>query len=125
MYVRGSDRLAPSAGGLVVDSGSPAVRDVTEALLVCADGSTWRGWRACSSAAAAGEVRLVGDEALVGEDGRLSGIDPASLGAHLASARAAGHAAGVRGCVTAAGATTPLHAQVALAVARGEIGRPR
>jgi hypothetical protein len=118
------DRQASEAGGFLVDPSVPAARDAAEALLVLTDGSVWHGWSARTSPAVAGEVRVVGEVALVGAEGRLSGLHSASFQAHLASARSAGQGVGVRGCLTAAGATTPLHAKVALAVVRGEIGRP-
>lgn len=123
MRARELDRQASKAGGFVVDSSPHAARGSAEALLVLADGSIWQGWTTRTSPAVAGEVRVVGDVALVGTEGRLSGLCTASFQAHLASARSAGRGVG-RGCLTAAGATTPLHAKVALAVVRGEIGRP-
>jgi hypothetical protein len=124
MRARERDRQASEAGGFVVDSSYHAARGTAEALLVLADGSVWHGRSALTSAAVAGEVRVVGDVAQVGAEGRLSGLRTASFQAHLASARSAGRGIGIRGCLTAAGATTPLHAKVALAVVRGEIGRP-
>jgi hypothetical protein len=124
MRARERDRRASEAGGFVVDSGSDPARGTAEALVVLADGSVWRGWTTRTSPAAAGEVRVVGDVALVGAEGRLSGLVKASFQAHLASARSADRGIGIRGCLTAAGATSPLHAKVALAVVRGEIGRP-
>jgi hypothetical protein len=67
---------------------------------------------------------VVGDVALVGVDGLLLGPSAATLQAHLSHAGSVGRGAGMRGFLTAPGATTPLHAKVALAVLRGEIGRP-
>jgi hypothetical protein len=118
------DRQAAEAGGFLVGPSSHAAQGAAEALLVLADGSVWRGWSDTTSPAVAGEVRVVGEVALVGAEGRLSGLHSASFQAHLASARSAGQGVGVRGYLTAAGAATPLHAKVALAVVRGEIGRP-
>jgi hypothetical protein len=124
MQARELDRQAPEAGGFLVDPSSPVTEGRAEALLVLADGSVWHGWSARASRSAAGQVRVIGNMALVGAEGRLSGIHSESFLAHLASADPAGEGLGVRGCLTAAGATTPHHAKVALAVVRGEIGRP-
>lgn len=123
MYVRDLDRQASPAGGFLVDPSGQVPRGRAESLLILADGSIWRGWSAGSSAAVAGEVRLIGDIALVGDQGRLTGACWAPLLAHLVDARTEGRT-GIRGCMTASGATSPLHATVGLAVARGEIGRP-
>lgn len=124
MQARELDRQASEAGGFLVDPSSPAAGGSAEALLVLADGSVWHGWSARTSRAVAGEVRVIGDVALVGTEGRLSGLRGASFEAHLARAGSAAAGVGIRGCLTAAGATTPHHAKVALAVVRGEIGRP-
>jgi hypothetical protein len=124
MQVRELDRQASEAGGLLVDPSSAVGGAKAEALLVLADGSVWHGWSARTSRAVAGEVSVVGDVALVGAEGRLSGLRGAAFEAHVASAGSAGPGIGIRGCLTAAGATTPHHAKVALAVVRGEIGRP-
>jgi hypothetical protein len=124
MQARELDRQASEAGGFLVDPSSSMAGGSAEALLVLADGSVWHGWSARTSRAVTGEVSVVGDVALVGPEGRLSGLPGALFQAHLASAGSAGPGVGIRGCLTAAGATTPHHAKVALAVVRGEIGRP-
>lgn len=117
-----SDRQAQSAGGFLVHP--DAVPSNQEALLALSDGSVWKGRSVGSPGGATGDVRLVGHLAAVGETGLLSGLDVASFQRHLGSVPRAGESATVRGCITAAGATTPLHATVAVAVAQGEIGRP-
>ena len=99
MSVTMPDRQAEPAGGFLVHP--ETVRKHQEALLVLSDGSVWKG-----------------------RSDLLSGLDLTSLKSHLSSLPAAGEGATLRGCITAAGATTPLHAAVALAVAQGEIGRP-
>ncbi len=118
------DRQPRTAGGPFV---TPARRDAmatAEALLVLADGSVWHGSTVPTTAAVEGEIRIVGDVVLVGAAGRLDVRAPASLRAHLAGLRPNALSSRIRGCLTASGATTPIHAKVALAVARGEIGRP-
>jgi hypothetical protein len=117
-----SDRQAQSAGGFLVHP--DAVPSNQEALLALSDGSVWKGRNVGSPSGATGDVRLVGHLAAVGETGLLSGLDVASFQRHLGSLPHADERATVRGCITAAGATTPLHAAVAVAVAQGEIGRP-
>ncbi|MGA2512972.1 MAG: hypothetical protein ABSG37_05080 [Candidatus Limnocylindrales bacterium] len=116
------DRQAEPAGGFLVPS--EASQGNREALLALSDGSVWRGRSVGSPGAATGDVRLVGRLVAVGEAGLLSGLDLTSFQGHLRSLHHAGEIAAPRGCITAAGATIPLHAAVALAVARGEIGRP-
>jgi hypothetical protein len=116
------NRQAESAGGFVVHP--DVVHRNQEALLALSDGSVWKGRSVGNPAGATGDVRLVGHLAAVGETGLLSGLDVASFQRHLGSLPRAGKSAAVRGCITAAGATTPLHAAVAVAVAQGEIGRP-
>lgn len=123
MDVRDLYRQAPPAGGFFVGPSAKAPRGTAEALLILADGSIWRGWSARNTGAVAGDVTLVGDTALVGDEARLTGPGWASLLAHLIDARVQGQR-DIRGCMTAPGATSPLHATVGLAVARGEIGRP-
>jgi hypothetical protein len=118
------DRQAPQAGGFPVSGTDPTEPVTAEALLVLADGSVWPGLTAGCASSATGEVSAVGDVALVGDEGMFSGLCTASLRSHLDSARSAGRGAAVRGFLTGPGATTPIHAQVALAVLRGEIGRP-
>jgi AMMECR1 domain-containing protein len=60
--------------------------------------------------------------AAVGESTLLDPRNSVLLERHLRAAASAGSQ--LRGCITAVGATTPLHAAVALAIARGEIGWP-
>jgi len=117
MSVVTRDRRAEPAGGFPF---YPVVgpRD-QEALLVLSDGTVWRGRSVGSATTARGAVRVVGALAAVGEEGLLAGLDVSAFKKHLQ-----GQDATVRGCITATGATYPLHAAVALAVARGEIGRP-
>ena len=121
MSVAMSDRQATLAGGLLV-SDRPSRTD-REALLVLEDGSTWHGRSLGDAGAVAGEVRVVGQFAIVGEAGLLSLLDAESLARHVADRLPGRGGAALRGCITAAGATYPIHAAVALAVARGEIGR--
>jgi len=116
------DRQADPAGGIFAPAGG--LQCSGEAILALSDGSVWKGRSVGSPAAATGTVRLVGRLVAVGETGLLSGLDLASFQRHLRSLPGAGEMATLRGCITAAGATIPLHAAVALAVARGEIGRP-
>ncbi len=119
------DRRAPRAGGFVI-SGTPTAADGAEALLALADGSVWSVWRTDFTAAVTGSVRVAGARVLVGgcEVASLSDPEAARVARHLSQAPDRGVGAGPHGCVSAAGATTPVHRAVALAVARGEIGRP-
>lgn len=124
------DRRTPSVGGRFVALGdgvgaTAAVGTGTEAFLALADGRTWRVHRVVDAPAAAGRVDLIGETVVVGLDGMatLASADAEDLARHLATATGAGQA-GRRGCVSAPGATLPIHRVVALAVARGEIGRP-
>jgi hypothetical protein len=121
MSVLTTDRQAEPVGGLLVHPENPGRNE--EALLVLSDGSVWRGRSIGSTTAASGDVRLVGSLAAVGEAGLLSGLDLNSFKRHVSAQLPAGEGV-LRGCLTAPGATFPLHAAVALAVARGEIGRP-
>lgn len=125
MVAHGLDRRAPIAGGFVV-SGTPTAAGGTEALLALADGSVWSVRRTGSAAAATGSVRVVGARVLVGgsEVATLSDPEAARVAHHLSKTTDLGVDDGPHGCVSAAGATTPVHRMVALAVARGEIGRP-
>lgn len=95
-----------------------------DSLLALADGSLWLGWSASSGGSIAGAVELRGDR--VSLDGRLAitlrTTDVSAFLDNLDRASADGRA--VRGCVTARGATTPVHEAVARAIARGQIGRP-
>lgn len=117
-----TNRRSDCAGGLFVRSDD--TRGGEEALLVLSDGSVWKGRSVGSGVATAGDVRVVDGLAAVGKTGLLSGLDLNSFQRHLTSRTKAGEGAAVRGCITAAGATYPVHAAVALAMARGEIGRP-
>lgn len=116
-----TDRQAEADGGFFVRPEN--ARGTDEALLVLSDGSVWKGRSVGSAAVTTGDVRLVGALAAVGETGLLSGLDVNSFRRHL-SGQDSGEGTTVRGCIAATGATFPLHAAVALAVARGEIGRP-
>lgn len=117
------DRRRPASGvraapGSRTDGGSDQV------LLALADGTVWDASNPRSTAAVAGPVRLLHGLVVVGGDA-VATVCPAdfvSLVRHLQAAPDAPNE--IRGCVTARGATTPLHAAVALAVARGEIGGP-
>ena len=95
-----------------------------DALLAMADGSLWFGRHAERATAVAGPVRLDGPAVIIGD--RVAMVlqdgDVASLGQRLEQARGAGRS--TRGCVTAAGATLPIHEAVARAIAAGQIGTP-
>lgn len=125
MVGHASDRRALEDGGLVV-SASPIADGGVEALLALADGSVWSVSRPDAAAAATGPVRIVGGRVLVAdaEVASLSDPEAARVADHLSQSSAPGDRVGPHGCVSAAGATTPVHRAVALAVARGEIGRP-
>ncbi len=119
------DRRAASVGGLSV-SGSRIAEGGTEALLALADGSVWRVRRVGYAPAVTGAVQVVGGHVVIGGDevAILDGPDAAAFARHVSSTHEASGGGGVRGCLSAGGATSPLHAAVALAMARGEIGRP-
>ena len=125
MVAHGLDRRAPIAGGFVV-SGSPTAAGGAEALLALADGSVWSVRRADAAAAVTGSVRVVGVRVLVegSEVASLAAPEAERVAQHLLKATDPSARGGPHGCVSAAGATTPVHRAVALAVARGEIGRP-
>jgi hypothetical protein len=125
MVAHALDRRAPNAGGPVV-SGTPSAAGGVEALLALADGSVWSVRRTALAAAVTGSVRVVGARVLVGgsEVASLSDREAARVAQHLWETADPDVDDGPRGCVSAAGATTPVHRAVALAVARGEIGRP-
>jgi hypothetical protein len=122
MVAHALDRQAPIVGGRVV-AGTPTA---AEALLALADGSVWLVRRMDSATAVAGSVKVVGARVLVGgsEVAWLSDPEAARVAQHLSQAIDPDVDGGPHGCVSAAGATTPVHRAVALAVARGEIGRP-
>lgn len=117
------DRPPRPAGGFVVPAPDSLAADPAgrEALLVLSDGSVWCGLRIGAGAAAVGEVSWRAGFAAVGES-ILNPRDSGLLERHLRAAASAGSQ--LHGCITAVGATTPLHAAVALALARGEIGWP-
>jgi hypothetical protein len=125
MVAHALDRQAPISGARVV-SGTPTAAGGAEALLALADGSVWSVRRTDSAAAVTGSVRVVGARVLVGgsEVASLSDPEAARIAHHLSETTDPGVHGGPHGCVSAAGATTPVHRAVALAVARGEIGRP-
>jgi hypothetical protein len=123
MDVRVVDRRPPVSGARAAP-GSETDVSSDGALLALADGSVWSASNPRSTAAVAGPVRLLHGLVVVGGDAAVT-VCPAefvSLVRHLQAALDA--PSEIRGCVTARGATTPLHAAVALAVARGEIGSP-
>lgn len=120
---RALDRQAGKAGGLLVPAAARPAGDC-EALLVLADGSVWRGRTTTSSLGAVGEIAIVGETALIGADAVAFDAEGPLLRDHLAKTHALGRGGKVRGYLMAAGAWTPIHALVACAVARGEIGRP-
>jgi hypothetical protein len=109
-----------------VVSGTPSAAGGTEALLALADGSVWSVRRTDSAVAVSGSVRVVGVRVLIGDSEVASLSDPeaARVTQHLSEATDSGVGDGPHGCVSAAGSATPVHRAVALAVARGEIGRP-
>lgn len=125
MDLRTLDRQAPGAGGRFVPRPSEPPEKLPEALLALTDGSIWRGRSVGTPAVVAGPVSIVGEVVVVKgrEVGLLRDVETAALARHLAAASATGGGT-ARGCLTAAGATLPHHAAVALAVARGEIGQP-
>jgi hypothetical protein len=115
--------VAPVAGGLFApESVGEADR---EAILALADGSVWRGWSVGPARAVTGSVEIAGDLVLVHGDvvGALRGVDLAALERHLVNVTP-GQGPGTMACLTAPGAILPIHAEVAKAIARGEIGRP-
>ena len=119
-----TDRRASMAGGFFLpDAGEPEADRAT--ILALADGSVWRGWSMGPARAVSGHVRIAGDLVLVEGDvvGAVRGLDVAALERHIA-ATALGQGPGTMACLTAPGAILPIHAEVAKAVARGEIGRP-
>lgn len=118
------DGRAPIDGALH-PHGTTAFVGHVRALLALADGSVWSVRRAPSAAAATGSVRVVGSKVLIGDSEVASLADPdAKLVALHLDQPSQGRLGGLRGCVSAAGTTTPVHRAVALALARGEIGRP-
>jgi hypothetical protein len=123
MDVRAVDRW-PQVSGDGAAPGSKTDARSDEVLLVLADGSVWGAWLPRSDAAVAGPVRTLNGLVVVGGDAAVTvcPTDFVSLVRHLRPTPDAPR--DIRGCVTARGATSPLHAAVALAVARGEIGRP-
>lgn len=123
MDVRTLDRQAIGAGGRSMPGGS-SPREAPEALLALEDGSVWRGRSVGSPRAVTGRVSIAGDLVIVDgpEIGLLQGVDVEQLVHHLVGPTGSGVVA--YGCITAAGASLPQHATVAVALARGEIGRP-
>jgi hypothetical protein len=118
------DRQAAVAGGLVVSDVQEPGED-QGALLALEDGSVWRGSSVGPSRAVTGRVEIRGDAVLVQGDvaAVVRGIDVRALKRHLGET-AAGQGPGTMACLTAPGAVLPIHAAVAQAIARGEIGRP-
>jgi hypothetical protein len=124
-----TDRPATLAGGPFVFGRSAAAPlqpgAENAAILALADGSVWRGWSVGPARAVSGSVQVSGELVLVEGDvvGVLRGIDVDALQEHLA-ATMPGQGPGAMAYLTAPGAVLPIHAEVARAVARGEIGRP-
>jgi hypothetical protein len=119
-----TDRQANMAGGFFVPD---AIEPDTDraAILALADGSVWRGWSVGPARAVSGQVQVSGELVLVEGDvvGVLRGIDVTALQDHLA-ATIPGQGPGTMAYLTAPGAVLPIHATVARAIAKGEIGRP-
>jgi hypothetical protein len=118
------DRQATVAGGVFMSDHQEPGAD-RGAILALEDGSVWRGRSVGPSRAVTGRVEIKGDVVLVQGDvvAVVRGIDVAALHHHLAAA-APGQGPGTMACLTAPGAVLPIHAAVARAIARGEIGRP-
>jgi hypothetical protein len=117
----------PVAGGLFAPEpdGDAYPEADRQAILALADGSVWRGWSVGPARAVTGSVEIAGDLVLVHGDvvGAVRGVDLAALERHLVEV-APGQGPGTMACLTAPGAILPIHAEVAKAIARGEIGRP-
>jgi hypothetical protein len=145
MYARVLDHRTDEAGGRsvsgprVAEAGGTAetpgaaaaphaveTRHLPEALLALEDGTLWRGEAVGSHGPVSGLVRRLGDLVIVEGDrvAVLRHVRPVTFGALLDATLAADRERPIRGFVTAAGATLPLHGRVASAIARGEIGRP-
>ena len=127
MQQRIADHRATEAGGRSMFS-PRTVRDVpcVESLLALEDGTLWRGETVGSHGPVHGLVRRLGDLVLVEGDcvAVLRNVRPITFGVELESTLAAAAGGPVRGFVTAAGATLPLHGRVAQAIVRGDIGQP-
>jgi hypothetical protein len=126
-----TDRQAAVAGGFFAPKSDREAKSETdvgtdrEAILALADGSVWRGWSVGPARAVTGSVEIAGDLVLVHGDvvGAVRGVDLAALEQHLVNVTP-GQGPGTMACLTAPGAILPIYAQVARAIARGEIGRP-
>ncbi len=118
------DRQAAVAGGVFMSDAREPGAD-RGAILALADGSVWRGWSLGPARALTGQVEIKGDVVLVQGDvvAVVRGIDVQALERHLGET-AAGQGPGTMACLTAPGAVLPIHAAVAQAIVRGEIGRP-
>jgi hypothetical protein len=95
-------------------------------ILALSDGTVWRGRSIGAPGPARGRVWAVGSLVLVEGDtvAVLRDLEPLTAGADLAGSLARTKDHPVYGFAGAIGATLPLHASVASAIARGEIGRP-
>lgn len=127
MHARTLDHRTLEAGGhFVSSSNSPRAADQPEALLALEDGTLWRGEAVGSHGPVSGPVRRLGDLVVVEGDcvAVLRNVRPVTFGADLDATLVAAADRPIRGFVTAAGATLPLHGRVAHAIVRGEIGQP-
>jgi hypothetical protein len=127
MHARMLDHRTVEAGGRSFSAPRVAeARHVPEALLALEDGTLWRGDAVGSHGPVSGDVRRLGDLVIVEGDcvAVLRDVRPVTFGARLDVSLAAADERPVRGFVTAAGATLPLHGRVARAIVRGEIGQP-
>ncbi len=115
---------SPATPAIPAAAAPPAPVPPLDSILALSDGTLWTGWAGPRRVSVAGAVQVDEDRILL--DGDVAMRVPSgqlqALLERLDAAALAGRA--LRGCATAAGATTPIHAEVARAMARGEIGRP-
>jgi hypothetical protein len=95
-------------------------------LLALHDGSLWTGRSIGALGPAWGRVRAVGGLVLVEGEAVvvLRDLEAVTPGAELWDSLETADGSPPLGYATAPGATLPIHGSVALAIARGEIGRP-